>query len=116
MAALLKNPFVIAMLTIIAVFYYLSLDKTAKKALTSSETVNEVEQEVETLSSQVAVIEKKLEDAQQPLADEKVIRDELLLQKSGEYILQLPAVVAEETMPPLETQKTPWQEWQEILF
>lgn len=116
MLNLLKHPAVALLITIFAVLYYLSLDSSAQKAAVSSETVGELEQEVDQISNEVAVLEKKLETANHPITQEKVVRNELLLQKSGEYVLQLPPIAVTETTASKVEKKTPWQEWKEVLF
>lgn len=116
MINLLKHPVVALLITIFAVLYYLSLDSSAQKATVSSNTVEELEQEVNQMSNEVAVLEKKLDTANHPVTQEKVIRNELLLQKPGEYVLQLPPIEVEETPSPTVEKKTPWEEWQTVLF
>lgn len=116
MINLLKHPVVALLITIFAVLYYLSLDSSAQKATVSSNTVEELEQEVNQMSNEVAVLEKKLDTANHPITQEKVIRNELLLQKPGEYVLQLPPIEVKETPPPTVEKKTPWEEWQAVLF
>lgn len=116
MRNLLKHPAIVLLVTILAVLYYLSLDSSARKADVSSETVGILEQEVDKMASDVSVLEKRLETADTPLAKEKVVRNEMLMKKEGEYVLQLPEIESSEPAPEVQQDKTPWQEWQEILF
>lgn len=67
-------------------------------------------------AQEVAVLEKKLEAANHPISQEKVIRNELLLQKPGEYIFQIPEITVEETAATQQEETTPWQEWKKVLF
>lgn len=116
MTLLLKHPLVIVIITVVAIFYYVSLDKSAQKANTSSEAVQVLEQEMQKMTSDVSLLERELEAANHPVAQEKIIRNELLLQKPGEYVLQLPPLEVTEQTPPQVEKKTPWEEWKEILF
>lgn len=116
MTSLLKHPIVLVTVTVVALFYYLSLDKSAQKADISSQTVQDLEQEIGQISGEVAILEKQLESANHPISQERIIRNELLMQKSGEYVLQLPTIEVTEKIPPPAESKTPWQEWKEILF
>lgn len=116
MTSILKHPVIIVIITVIALFYYLSLDKSAQKAETSSQTVKVLEDEISQMNSEVSVLEKQLEAVNHPVAQEKVIRNELLLQKPGEYILQLPNIEVEEAKPVTNKEKSPWEEWKKVLF
>lgn len=116
MRSLLKHPAVILLITILAVLYFLSLDSSAQKAEVSLETVAVLEQEVDEMASEVSVLEKQLEAANHPITQEKIIRNELLLQKPGEYVLQLPETEVVEAQLPKAKEKSPWEEWQEVLF
>lgn len=116
MTSLLKHPVIIVIITIIALFYYLSLDKSAQKASTSSQTVQVLEDEISQMNSEVSVLEKQLEAVNHPVAQEKVIRNELLLQKPGEYVLQLPTMDIPEAQTAEIKEKTAWEEWKILLF
>src|SRR5688500_128724 len=110
MTSLLKHPFILVIITVVALFYYLSLDKSAQKAEISSQTVLDLEQEIGQISGEVAILEKQLESANHPISQEKIIRNELLMQKPGEYVLQLPSIEVIEKTPPQAETKTPWEE------
>ena len=116
MTALLKHPAVVVLVTMVALFYYLSLDRSAKKAAISSETVASLESEVDLAAQEVSVLEKQLEAANHPISQEKVIRNELLLQKPGEYVFQIPNITVEEAAVAKQEETTPWQEWQKVFF
>ena len=116
MRNLLKHPSVVLLLTIFAVLYYVSLDSSAQKATVSSDTVEVLEQEVNQMTLEVSDLEKKLEAANHPISKEKVIRNELLMQKPGEYVLQLPPIESSETPAVQKAEKSAWEEWKEVLF
>jgi hypothetical protein len=61
-------------------------------------------------------VKKEANRAQTSLNQESIIRDELLMQKPGEYIVQMP-----DLPEPIITQKvtqkqlSPWEEWKALL-
>ena len=83
----------------------------------SAQTASQLNQEVEQLTSRVSDLENQLQQATSSAAQERIIRDELLMQKPGEFVIQLPDLGEldkfDETSPEL---KTPWEEWQLLLF
>lgn len=116
MSSLLKHPVTVILITIIALFYYLSLDKSARKAETSSEAVSQLEGEVSLVEGEVLALKQQLESVNQPISQEKAVRNELLLQKPGEYVLQVPTIEVSEVTHSQEVPPTPWEEWQQVLF
>lgn len=116
MSSLLKHPVTVVILTLLAVFYYLSLDKSARKAAVSSQTVAQLHGEMDQVQSEVAQLHSQLESANHPITQEKAIRNELLLQKPGEYILQVPDLEVLEAVQRHSEELTPWEEWKKLLF
>lgn len=114
--SLFYHPVIVVIVSILCLLFYLSLDRSAQKAATSSETVEVLEEEIKTIDGNVAVLESQLELANHPVSQEKVIRNELLLQKPGEYIVQLPEVSVSESTPNPTATPTPWEEWKKVLF
>lgn len=68
------------------------------------------------LQDELTAARAELELAGTKLYQEKMIRDELLLQKEGEIVLQIGEMA--ETEPEIEQEEkmTPWQEWKAVLF
>jgi outer membrane murein-binding lipoprotein Lpp len=102
--------------TVLAVLFVLSLRKTAQKSQTASKNVALLEEKINQLSGQVEAERQAIEYASSDLAKEKILRNELLLQKPGEYVLQIPddgALVVEAVTA---EQSTPWDQWRELLF
>lgn len=82
---------------------------------TSSETVGVLDQEVSQIASEVSELQTRLETAQSPAAQEERIRNELLLKKPGEYVIQLPSMV-EDSEDDVETpQLSAWEKWVTLL-
>jgi cell division protein FtsB len=84
-----NHPFVIIALTIVSIAFFLSLDKSGNKTQKSSENISVLEYEVNQISNEVIDLEAKIEETESEQFREKVVRNELLLQKEGEYVLQI---------------------------
>jgi len=84
----------------------------------STQSITQLDQQVNLTAKEVETLKHKLEQVQQPEAKEKIIRDELLLQKPGEYTIQLPPIETTDktTTIPSSTPTSPRQEWFAILF
>lgn len=69
------------------------------------------------MASDVSDLERQAQEATSSLAQERIIRNELLMQKPDEIIVQLPAVeeIRLSNTEPSPT-PTPWQAWRELLF
>ena len=86
---ILYHPIIILVLTIGAIMFFFSLDKSGKKTQNSSENIRVLEYEVGQISKEVIELEEKIEVVESGQFKEKVVRNELLLQKPGEYVLQI---------------------------
>lgn len=110
------HPLTVIICTIVITWLYGSLLRTEQNMRTSSETVGVLDQEVSQIASEVSELESRLATAQSPAAQEERIRNELLLKKPGEYVIQLPPASMNST---IETQKrslSPWEQWQALLL
>lgn len=86
---ILYHPIVTFALTIGAIMFFFSLDKSGKKTQNSSENIRLLEYEVEQISKEIIELEEKIDVVESGEFKEKVVRNELLLQKPGEYVLQI---------------------------
>ena len=84
------HPIAILTITIVSILFFVSLDKSSKKTQSSSENIRVLENDVNKISNEIIILEEKIEETQTEQFKEKVLRNELLLQKPGEYILQIP--------------------------
>lgn len=111
-----SHPLVIIAITCLAGLIFFSLEQSSRKADTSQEAIQVEQEATAKLRQELSDTRAELELAGTKLYQEKMIRDELLLQKEGEIVLQLGEM--EEAEPELaqEEKKTPWQEWQAVLF
>ncbi|MBP7842657.1 hypothetical protein KA017_01500 [Candidatus Woesebacteria bacterium] len=123
---ILYHPIIILALTIGAIMFFFSLDKSGKKTQNSSENIRVLEHEVGQISKEIIELEEKIEVVESGQFKEKVVRNELLLQKPGEYVLQ----IAETESSALDSDcvnnecenrnekidKSPLLAWEKILF
>lgn len=115
MLKITRNPIFIILITLITIIFYISLTKTEQKSITFADQVKKLEVETADLKAENNALEKKLQNSGEA---EKVIRDEFLMQKPGEYVVKVPAkdkeVVEKEKLEREET--SVWEKWQEVLF
>jgi len=116
MRLLLSHPIMILLVIVLVIVFFISLNQSEQRAASSNEEIVELEQEVAQIENSVDELEQQLEVAGHPITKEKVIRDELLLQKEGEYVFQLPEIEIEEKPVEVAETPTPWQQWKEVLF
>jgi cell division protein FtsB len=113
----LSHPLVIAAITFAGLIFSYSLTANLHKTRTSTEHLGVLEQEITEKASQVSELEQQAERAKSAEAQEKIIRDELLMQKPGETLVQLPEINRSDLpLPSPSPSPTPWEEWRELLF
>ena len=116
---LLYHPITILALTIVAIMFFFSLDKSSKKTQSSSENIRVLEYEIDQISNEIIGLEEKIELTESEQFKEKVVRNELLLQKPGEYILQIQENTEAKPENKLINKTktvTPLENWKEILL
>jgi hypothetical protein len=111
----LFHPITLLLTTILVIWLYMSLLHTEEKMRMSTESVLLLDQEVAEIASQVSLLENRLAQANSEQSKEQRIRDELLLQKPGEYVIQLPTQqVSAETIED-DVQESPLQSWLQLI-
>lgn len=93
-----------------------SMRRTAQKSEVASQNVAAIQSQINQLSGQLEQERQVLQDTSSPLAREKILRNELLLQRPGEYVIQIPD---ESLVVPLSTEvehSSPWEEWKKLLY
>ncbi|HYD35004.1 MAG TPA: septum formation initiator family protein [Vitreimonas sp.] len=116
MVAVLKHPLTLLIVLFSTLFILMSLYKTLEKTRSSSEAIGVLEQENVKMASEVSELEARLNQAETSLTQEKIIRNELLMQKPGEYVIQLPEVAVTENQAQPTPSPSAWQEWKKVLF
>jgi cell division protein FtsB len=94
-----------------------SLWSNYQQLKSSSEKLGVLDQEKAKIASEVAELEMEVALAKTPEAQERIVRNELLMQKEGELVFQV--------IIPLENEKTtssltpttePLEAWQSLIF
>lgn len=116
MKKLLFHPVTILVFTVFILAGILSLQRTTREIRSSTETIQNLDQEINQIEGQVADLEAELEHASSEFAKEKIIRDELLMQKPGEFVIQMPPIPSPSPKGEILTVRTPWEEWRGILL
>lgn len=113
MFKLLKNPLILIIFTIITIIFYISLSRTQRKSLDTLSMIEKSEQEKQLLEQKKTDLEEKLQN----IDSEKIIRDEFLMQKPGEYVIKLPLPEGndKDSQPRIEN-KTNSQKWLDLLL
>ncbi|MEA2056193.1 MAG: hypothetical protein U9O78_00530 [Patescibacteria group bacterium] len=75
-----------------------------------------IKKQVDKLENEMSAKQKQLEKAKKSYSKEKILRNELLLKKPGEYVIQLPELVTEEEAGETIDKKSPVDEWRELVF
>lgn len=124
MVAILRHPVVILLISVAVLVFLFSLDKTSDQRTLSAAYIEEQEKEIAKLLAQTEALEAEAVESSSEVVKEKIIRNELLMQKDGEYSVMLPDLeVGEvEEAAGAASQKTdssekssPWAKWRELL-
>ncbi len=103
--------------TIIAGVICVSLYINGRRIQQSAQSVDKLETEVSTLETKVNQTELSALAATSSAAKEKIFRNELLLQKPGEYVVQLPDLPLPTPTPVAQPViLRPWQQWWKLVF
>lgn len=94
----------------------LSLRETAKRAQMSKHELQTLESQVTQLEADYTQTQTILQEHQSSFARERILRDELLQQKTNEVIVQLPPITPPAKPTQTVQQKTPLQEWKQAIF
>lgn len=117
---IIYHPLSLLFLTIISVIFSLSLMKTTKRAKGSAEKFTSAQKIVDQREQEVDKIQDSFENSQQVLNQEKMIRNELLRKKAGEYVVQ----ISDDQLQTLQAKENdlkindvqPWDEWQKLIL
>ena len=112
----LTQPLFILIITAITGLFVISLRRTAQKSLISQRNVEVLEQKIQDTSAQIQTEKNAVEYASSEFSKEKILRDELLLQQPGEYILQIPLEEKTTENSAKVAQQSPWEAWISLLW
>lgn len=110
------NPLTFGAVLLVASLVGLSLHQTGKKANTAQQQLEHLEKNLQDLKN--AIAEKTIEASRsaEPFVKEKIARDQLLWQKPGEVVIELPATTPSPKAATTQPTQTPLQAWQEVLL
>lgn len=111
---LLFHPLAAGVFTLLAGVLILSLRATWQRSQQTAQSVSVLSEQLHQTQTDVSQLEQQLSSASQSTAQEKLIRDTLLMQKPGEYIVQVPVELPARTVETETGTTTPWQEWQQL--
>jgi cell division protein FtsB len=117
MGKLLSHPITLIIFTLVCAVFIFSLRKNSQKTDLARETTDTLQQEVQDLANTVTTLQEKQEYVASDEYKEKLIRNELLMQKEGEYVvtLLLPEETAATSTPP-PSKPSPREQWFNLLF
>jgi len=116
MKQILYRPVVVFVITILAAYFIFSLRNNLKRVGLSQQNLATKQTEVDELDQSVTQQKEELAIAEQPLAKEKIARNELLMQKDGEIVIRLPEIEIPEPATVEADVAAPWEEWRALLF
>jgi uncharacterized membrane protein YhiD involved in acid resistance len=113
----LNHPLVVIFITILAVSFYYSLNQSILKNSSSQTEADILEAQVKKMTEETQQLEETLVKTSLPLEKEKQIRDQLLMQKPGEYVVQLANDQRKKTPVPDPVPTTsPIDSWKQLFF
>ena len=116
MIKLLYHPLTISLLTVGAGWLSWSLYSSSLQMKGASGQLRVLEQENTEIARDVSRLKYELHEAQSEYSQERIIRNELLMQKPGEYVVPV-SLAAESSSSATLPSPTPtvWQEWWELV-
>lgn len=114
---ILSHPLFIGIFTCLCLLGIFSLQESSKQALVSKESIQKLEQSTAIIEQELIKEQKKVDEKQEKIILEKIMRNELLQKKDGEIVLQIPEKeTANNHNENLETQSSgPLKEWKKLF-
>ncbi len=116
LSQIVYHPTFVFGITLVVFAICISLFLNSREIRSSSNLVTNLRSQVEQKQQEYNKVKEQASNAQTPFNQESIMRNELLLQKQGEYIVQMPDL-PEPIMSISVTQKqlSPWEEWRQVL-
>jgi hypothetical protein len=115
-------PLVIVLISFLAILLILSLQENKKKSLIDTKNLEQNQKSVELFEKKVEEKEEFLQQAQDDLYKEKLIRDELVKSKDEEIVVQIPVNDSDhakennqETLDKSDYRVQNWRAWWKLL-
>lgn len=116
LSQIVYHPTFVFGITLVVIAFCVSLFMNSREIRSSSDLVTHLRSQVAQKQQEYNKTKEQASQAQTPLNQESIIRNELLLQKPGEYIVQMPDLPEPiTTRSVIQKQLSPWEEWQKIL-
>ena len=115
-------PLVIVLISFLAILLILSLQENKKKSLIDTKNLEQNQKSVELFEKKVEEKEEFLQQAQDDLYKEKLIRNELVKSKDEEIVVQIPVNDSDnakennqETLDKSDYRVQNWRAWWKLL-
>jgi cell division protein FtsB len=116
MSKILFHPFVVFIISILCLTLWVSFYFNSREIRKSLVSLGTIQDQVHQRQTEIEGLQKKLEEAKKDQTQEAIIRNELLMQKPGEYIVQIPDVsFPSHTVSEEKSVQSAWEQWQEVL-
>jgi len=113
----LNHPLAIIIFTLLSAIFSFSLYSGMRITTNSAEQVAVLEQEIAQSTSEVLVLQEEEKRASSSATQERIIRDELLMLKAGDRVIQMPVVATSPLpIPSHSPSPTNWQHWRLLLW
>lgn len=119
---IMAHPLMVILISFLAILLILSLQENKQKALLSSENLEQNQENIKLLKDTVNKKEEFFNQAQNDLYKEKLRRNELVQNKEGETVIQIPATnlelveTKETTLDKVDYRVQNWKEWWLLLI
>ena len=115
MRKILFNPLTAILISLIALFFMFSLHKNTINLIEKKEQIAVEGAKNDKLKQDISLLEEELSKTEEN--KEKIIRDELLMQRPGEYVIKIETDFKEkEAGQKQETPRSALAEWVKLLF
>lgn len=118
---IMAHPLMVILISFLAILLILSLQENKQKALLSSENLEQNQENIKLLKDTVNKKEEFFNQAQNDLYKEKLRRNELVQNKEGETVIQIPATnlelveTKETALDKVDYRVQNWKEWWLLL-
>ena len=117
MVKFFSSHLVMLIVTILAITLWVSLTLNTNEIQNSNQNIQQMRESVQQLNHQVDELESANEQASASGTRENIIRNQLLMSKPGEYIVQLPELaIATPSAIMVPKKTTSWEEWQKLIL
>ena len=92
--------------------------QSSKKIINQDQNLQQIDQKNQEIRQEISNLETKITSVTSDFSKERRLRDELLLQKPGEYIVLLDEIKSEEPVVvlPQQTKLSVWDQWRAVLW